>query len=255
MKNLTKCLENPARLKRPSAVWGWRRHQREDDTLAMPGPLPVPKDTVLLVLRLFGKVLSQRVMSVTMSGAAPLTSSRNAPPNFVMLVDGGSLVCFPWSHPSGVPFLSLQEHVLHRCNTSPAAAVEARGILHSWLMPEVFMDVHKTSLSVTTGIQSLVKLLDLKCFHWGILLSKTETKQNPYSFICRKKYAPGELLEGITESRIPSHSNPATMLKSLLWGGSISSWDEGDPVGSCSLPRCPQGRLPLGTHLWACSGT
>lgn len=76
-------------------------------------------------------------------------------------VDGGSLVHFPWSHPAEVPFPSLQEHVLHRCNTLPAAAAEVRGKLHLWLMPQVFMDVHKTSLSVTTGIQSFVKLLEI----------------------------------------------------------------------------------------------
>lgn len=51
-------------------------------------------------------------------------------PNFVMPVDSGSLVHFPWSHPADVPFPSLQEHVLHRSNTLPAAAAEVRGKLH-----------------------------------------------------------------------------------------------------------------------------
>lgn len=96
----------------------------------MPAPLPVAKDTVVLLLMLFGKVLSQRLISVTVSGAAPQTSYQNVTPNFVMLVDGVSLVYFLWSHPAGMPFPSLQEHVLHCCNTLPAAATEAKGKLH-----------------------------------------------------------------------------------------------------------------------------
>lgn len=231
-------------------------HQRENGTIAMPGPLPVAKDTVVLLLRLFGEVLSQRMVSVTVSGAAPPTSSQNAAPNFVVLVEGGSLVCFPWSHPAGMPFPPLQEQVLHCCNIS-CCCCRGEGkialVINAWSFYGCSQDItfcdHRNS-KLSQAIRS--KMFSLRYFAF-----ENRNKENPSFFHLLQEICSWAATEGCKTEQVPcssQHSNPETRLKSLLWGGSTSSWDEGETIWSCNLPRCPLGRLPVGTHLWASSG-
>lgn len=136
-----------------------------------------------------------------------------------MRVDGESLVLLSWSPPP--------RHVFPIPRRSTCCIAVMRlllplkkqgGKMHTRWMPEVFMDVHKTPLFVTVWIRSLARLLDLKCSHWDLYLSKRETKQNPFSFTYREKYSPEELLEGATQSRIPSHLN-----QGQCWSGCSGS--------------------------------
>lgn len=86
--------------------------------------------------------------------------------------------------------------------------------LHMWIMPVQFST--RSSLFVAARMQSLVRLLYLKCFFWDLLLSKSETKQNSSSFSYREACSRGAA-RGATQSRIPSHLNPGLVLKWWLW--------------------------------------